>query len=141
MPGQPVSVLIVIRDFPYTHRGCLKSCSGFTRLQSPMALSACIDDRINPPSADFGLRALGLFARALRRSSAAGARADDQLLKRPPSRTTPANVNSYDTAILSRLQQPSGRFSTPPGSKQHGAAASSMGVQIMRPELCLTDRR
>ena len=64
-------------------RGCFKSCSGFARLQSPMALSACIDDRTNPPSADFGLRALGLFARALRRSSAAGARADDQLLKHP----------------------------------------------------------
>jgi len=46
-----------------------------------MALSACIDDRTN--IACFGLRALGLFARALRRSSAAGARADDQLLKHP----------------------------------------------------------
>ena len=53
-------------------RGCFKSCSGFARLQSPMALSACIDDRTN--IACFGLRALGLFARA---------RADDQLLKHP----------------------------------------------------------
>ena len=54
-------------------RGCFKSCSGFARLQSPMALSACIDDRANPDvHRDFGLRALGLFARAP---------TDDQLLK------------------------------------------------------------
>ena len=53
-------------------RGCFKRCSGFARLQSPMALSACIDDRTN--IACFGLRAPGLFARA---------RADDPLLKHP----------------------------------------------------------
>ena len=54
---------------PITRR-CFKSGSGFARLQSPMALSASIDDETN--IACFGLRALGLFAWAL---------ADDPLLK------------------------------------------------------------
>ena len=84
-------------------RGCFKSCSGSARLQNPMALSACIDDRTN--IACFGLRALGLFARALPRSSAAGARADDQLLKHPLRPADAADLAStlrdLDVTVLS----------------------------------------
>ena len=57
-------------------RGCFNSGSGFARLQSPMALSASIDDKTN--IACCGLRALGLLAQAW---------ADDPLLKHPLSKS------------------------------------------------------
>ena len=41
-PAQPI---IRGHAFGSYLRGCLKSSSGFARLQSPMALSACIDDK------------------------------------------------------------------------------------------------